>query len=513
MNRIHKETTCVTGESRITVGGSDKETPCGALTMMKAGYSRVGCVVNSLLNENKAILIIIGFALIARVYEFLIHGPVLVSDSRGYLQYAECLRNGTCIHSIPAPPNVWHESLYRLVGYPALLYIARLLSEKWMIYIAIVSQIIMGCIMVYLVFAIAEKLTNKKTALLSAFLYAVSSTIRYEIWISTDFVYSFFLIASVFLILQSNKRWEIILCAGVAYAFSAIVRQTGLLYLVFFIALAYVRTLSIRRCVIFALPLMLTLTLYSTWNRHRADTWELCPSDGYVLLDRYIQYGDFNKDTVVDRVARSVVKDKNECLDTAARVGMSRCLPVSLLGSEMARRYNLSQIDINGFMRKRAISGMIEHPAQQLLTTTKNLILGFKLFDSSTLDTQGRWKGAVQWIASGGRSKIKPSMGDALRTVSIILFWSISLFVLLINIVYVIYLFASEKVRYRREKIVLLLFSFAVLMFSSFASYGFTRFLLPAFPFMIIFAIDCLMYIHSRRALKHPVETPLNPNA
>ena len=450
------------------------------------------------------LIILVSVAIVVRLYEYVMYGPIMVPDSDTYISYAQCLLDGTCTLGMPGSLSMLQPSLIRLAGYPLFIAMNLIIFGDWWSYSLVAIQMLCGCITVIFVYRIAELLTSKRCAFIAAIIYSISSTIMYESWVSTDFLYAFFIISTFYVILIGKSGlWRIIL-AGLLYTMSALIRQTGPLLLIFPMVLIYIRNKSVKSCALFAIPLIVMMLSYSIWNKVRADTWQMCPFDGYDLMDRYLDYGKFDKDDEISRLAKVAFADDQRCLTPEGRNG-SDCLWI--LGAGIQKELDVDQIEVNRILRKMAILEYIRHPVQQIISTAKYTMAGMNMFESSMLrnvfgkkKVLEQWKQLARWTLTIGKSELTIPRSEIYWSLSKLGVRLISAFILLLNIVYFILLIFKKIVGNVPIKIVLMLFSMFVILLTSFVSYGNTRFFLPVFPFMIIFAVDCLRYIAAMKS-------------
>lgn len=455
------------------------------------------------------ILIII--AAVARVSEYIISGCIVEVDSHTYIEYANCLLDGSCIDNIPSV-LMYHPSLFRLVGYPFVLAVAKYLFGSWYIQAVIWTQMLSGVISVYLVYKIALYFTNAKVAFISTLLFSISSVVASEVSLLSDWPYAFVLILAVyFLVLSGENGWSCF-AAGVAYAMSATIRQTGLFFIPFFIGLAFIKKRTFKTVVFFVMPVIVVLTSYSLWNKHRAGIWEICPYDGYALMDRYLEYAEFDESKPVDKFILETFKKLN--LNTES--DNTRSYAVGEIRNSAPKMFSLlhayeaasvSLPDSNKIVKGRALEGFLNNPLRQLTTTIGWILRRYQLFQRNSTTIQGAdWQKRVliQWILDDDRAQIQMSNADLVKFIAGVFLLFISLCILFLNIIYGGLLIFRKDIPYRASKMCLLLFSFTVLFVTSFGSYGMTRFFLPTFSFMIIFGVDCLEYLESKwRQKKH----------
>jgi hypothetical protein len=188
--------------------------------------------------DRRAIAAFLGAVLAVKLAVLLGVGPVVWPDSAGYLAFADAiLTHGLAFRPIawahgPAAPDL----VFRLVGYPLVLAVAKLISPIHYGQITVFIQILLNMFTVSLMALVLEQLAFTTTQIILALgLYLFSDSLLLDNSLLSDSTYaSLFNIVLFFLLgcLAGRWRWTATGAAGLGFVwgFSTWTRDSGIFF-------------------------------------------------------------------------------------------------------------------------------------------------------------------------------------------------------------------------------------------------------------------------------------------
>lgn len=178
-------------------------------------------------------------------------GPVLLSDSRWYILYADgILEHGRAFARLDWGAEAVPLFIFRPPGYPLVLAAAKLISPTAYAVIAVAVQGIVSVICFCLVFLVAETLLkSQRAACLAVLLYAGSSSLLWDNAILSDSLYASLWNIVIFVLLGDLLgRWRVglgcSLLLGLAWGVSLWLRDVGIYFSALPILLFALKTLG-----------------------------------------------------------------------------------------------------------------------------------------------------------------------------------------------------------------------------------------------------------------------------
>ena len=169
-------------------------------------------------------------------------------DSRGYVELSETLvGEGSFTRENQA-------EIFRTPGYPLFLTAGRILGASWW-RAAVIVQMVLGVLVVYLTFILGRMLCDRLVGLWAAGFQAVALvSIAASFRILSDSLFAFMLISAVLLIVHHLRtlKWWSLLCGAVVAGLGCYVRPVGLVFCVLVVIVLIFRRVAITRRLGFA---------------------------------------------------------------------------------------------------------------------------------------------------------------------------------------------------------------------------------------------------------------------
>jgi len=267
------------------------------------------------------VFVVIKFLLIAGL------GSVSYPDSSGYTAYADTILSSTSwLRHIDLTKAVMEITAFRVIGYPAILALAKSISPEHFDTVIIVIQTILSLIAAYYVWELTYAFTTSRFLSALSSMIFLSSNSLYDLSILTDSIYnSLYTILLCLLATKAIKKrtYSIhqLALLGVLGAASVLVRESGLYFLVFLVPLLILqlgKTLpSTKRIVlqvmVFLTPAILVVMLYNGWNYYRSGHAFVTTGAQSAIMTPIVVLGQYGVDvfegeTPLDQVGRRVVK-------------------------------------------------------------------------------------------------------------------------------------------------------------------------------------------------------------
>jgi hypothetical protein len=224
-----------------------------------------------------ALVVLIAFKLAIIVF----YGPLLQPDSAGYITFADTILSST--QWLIDRPDTMGEDAYRMVGYPALIAISKVVwGDSGWGYAVLVLQGAVGTVAAIMVYRFArEAMRGWQWGLLVALAYALSQAVVYDVHVLTDSLYGHSLAIVIALLglrgLQGGSGLRSLAIVSALLASLFLLREFTLFLLPVFAPLIMVAVwrsgYSLPRAVIIGiavvLPTILFAGLYSNWNEQR----------------------------------------------------------------------------------------------------------------------------------------------------------------------------------------------------------------------------------------------------
>lgn len=223
------------------------------------------------------LLVLVG----VKLASLAIYGPFRAPDTSGYLQIADILAaswDWTATVDLGTRQGALLSS--RMLGYPAVIAVARAVFGAEWAYVVCAVQVLAGCLAVWMLYALTVRLIRDRTAaLLVAAAYGTGLVMVYDQALLTDGLHASLLVVFIAGIgcLAGRRRDIWLLLPGCAAAAALLLREStlGMLGLLLPAALALaggpdgdMRTRG-RRIVVALLPVVMTAASYAGWNVYR----------------------------------------------------------------------------------------------------------------------------------------------------------------------------------------------------------------------------------------------------
>jgi hypothetical protein len=327
-------------------------------------------------------------------------GPTIVIDSRDYIGYADQILSGAFRHvdlasdaAIPYPPDDPQLTLYRPIGYPAVVAAAKIIAPAHWATTVVLFQFAVSLFATAMVYRLARYFgLGGWVSLGVAAAYATSLQFVVDQAIASDSLCgSTMTIAACILAEVALRRAPplppLALAAGAFITISFLMRDVIALEVVGLLPLVAAAALSAqgwaRRTSIFALallPLIGTYVGYMEWNRARVGVAMITTVPQWVLLDPLIrtsQYDPtlFSGTSPIDQVGRRVAK--NYTLDDSGEA--NRILhreygwTAPQIAREVTRAYFRAWIDHTGAMTHHVLHFLTETQLHQAVRPTETV--------------------------------------------------------------------------------------------------------------------------------------------
>ena len=266
----------------------------------------------------------IAVAVLVKVVAYAVYGPVFWPDSADYVDYADrLLRDSTWIDSVGAGNPAMPLMIMRMIGYPLIIAITKLLAGNGFASLLIFAQCVASLGATVSLYALARRLLGSEGAAATiAIVFAVSLAVKLDLSVLPDSLFTslfIILLSAIGSALLSERRFGFgrALSFGVGVAVLILLRANGM-----FVALALAplaiaaihlgregwggRVLLIAALVV---PPVVTIDAYRAWNEHRAGTKFLSVGGSHVFMQplfKMVRAGTdpFDGNGVVDRMVR-----------------------------------------------------------------------------------------------------------------------------------------------------------------------------------------------------------------
>jgi hypothetical protein len=327
-------------------------------------------------------------------------GPTIVIDSRDYIGYADQILSGAFRHvdlagdaAIPYPPNDPQLTLYRPIGYPAVVAAAKTITPAHWATAVVLFQFAVSLCATARVYRLARCFELGRwvslgvaAAYATSLQFVVDQTIASDSLCASTMTIATCILAEVAL-RRAPPRLPPALAAGAFITISFLMRDVIALEVVGLMPLVAAAALAAqgwaRRTAIFALtllPLVGTYIGYMEWNRARIGAAVITTVPQWVLLDPLIrasQYDPtlFSGTSPIDQVGRRVVK--NYTLDDSGEA--NRILhreygwTAPQIAHEVTRAYFRAWIDHPGAMIHHVLHFLTETQLHQAVRPTETV--------------------------------------------------------------------------------------------------------------------------------------------
>ena len=275
------------------------------------------------------------FLLALKLAALIAFGPTIVSDSRDYIGYADQILSGAFRHvdltsdaAIPYPPNDPQLTLYRPIGYPAVVAAAKIIAPAHWATTVVLFQFAVSLFATAMVYRLARCFglagwvsLGVAAAYATSLQFVADQAIASDSLCGSTMTIAACVLAEAALRRTPPPRVPLLLAAGTFITVSFLMRDVialevaGLLPLV--AAAAFSARGWARRATAFALvllPLIGTYVGYMEWNRARIGDAVITTVPQWVLLDplmRASRYDPtlFSGTSPIDEVGRRVAKN------------------------------------------------------------------------------------------------------------------------------------------------------------------------------------------------------------
>jgi hypothetical protein len=345
------------------------------------------------------LLLVLKFAVL------IVFGPTIVIDSRDYVGYADQILSGAFRHVdlasdavIPFPPGEPQLTLYRPIGYPAVVAAAKIIASAHWASTVVLIQFAVSLSATAMVYRLARCFglggwlsLGVAAAYATSLQFVVDQAIASDSLCASTMTIAACTLAEVAL-RRAPPRPLLLLAAGVFIAVSFLMRDVIALEVLGLVPLMAAAALSARgwtrRAASFAvvlLPLIGSYVGYMEWNRARVGAAVITTVPQWVLLDALVrasQYDPtlFSGTSPIDRVGRRVAKNYN--LDDSGEA--NRILhreygwTAPQIAHEVTRAYFRAWIDHTGAMIHHVLHSLTEtqlHQAVRPTETVRDLLL------------------------------------------------------------------------------------------------------------------------------------------
>ena len=330
----------------------------------------------------------------------IVFGPTIVVDSRDYIGYADQILSGAFRHVdlasgavIPYPPNDPQLTLYRPIGYPAVVAAAKIIAPAQWATVVVLFQFAVSLSATAMVYRLARCFRlSGWLSLGAAAAYATSLQFVVDQAIASDSLCASTMTIAVCILAEMAlrrvpPRLPLLLGAGVLIAISFLMRDVIALEVLGLVPLIGAAALSAqgwsRRAAVFAvtlLPLVGTYVGYMEWNRARVGAAVITTVPQWVLLDplvRASQYDPtlFSGTSPIDEVGRRVAR--NYTLDDSGEANRILHREYGWTAPQIAhavtRAYFRAWIDHTGAMIRHVLHFLSETQLHQAVRPTETV--------------------------------------------------------------------------------------------------------------------------------------------
>jgi hypothetical protein len=263
-------------------------------------------------------------------------GPTIVNDSRDYIGYADQILSGAFRHvdlasdaAIPYPPNDPQLTLYRPIGYPAVIAAAKIIAPTHWATTVVLFQFAVSLFATAMVYRLARCFgLSGWVSLGVAAAYATSLQFVVDQAIASDSLCASTMTIAVCILAEvalgrALPRPLRLLAAGALIAVSFLMRDVIALEVAGLVPLtaatafpAHGWTRRAAAFVLALLPVVATYIGYMEWNRARIGAAVITTVPQWVLLDALVrasQYDPalFSGTSLIDQVGHRVAKNYN----------------------------------------------------------------------------------------------------------------------------------------------------------------------------------------------------------
>lgn len=235
-------------------------------------------------SQKKIIVVMVFLGLfVIRISLLALYGPLYRGDSYDYIIFADIILNeSSWLHDAALDDSSVPVTAVRVIGYPVVIAISKLISADYFDYIIIVIQSFVSVSTSYVLFRLGTLLSlNWWAALLGAVLYSNSTILLQDLSILTDSLFS-----NIFILVISGIGFSWLgrsqpnrlksLALGTGFAVAMLLREATL-YMAPFVAVGVF--LWSRRCeglprqigvvMVFLFPVVAVWQGHMTWNEYR----------------------------------------------------------------------------------------------------------------------------------------------------------------------------------------------------------------------------------------------------
>jgi hypothetical protein len=305
-------------------------------------------------------------------------GPTIVIDSRDYIGYADQILSGAFRHvdlasdaAIPYPPNDPQLTLYRPIGYPAVVAAAKIIAPFHWATTVVLFQFAVSLFATAMVYRLARSFglgawisLGVAAAYATSLQFVVDQTIASDSLCASTMTIAACILAQVAL-RQMPPRLPPLLAAGVLIAVSFLMRDVIALEVLGLFPLIMAAAFSARgwtrgaaAFVLTLLPLIGTYVGYMEWNRARIGDALITTVPQWVLLDPLVRASQYDPTlfagtSPIDQVGRRVAK--NYTLDDSGEANRI-----------LHREYGWTAPQIAHEVTRAYFRAWIDHPAAMI---------------------------------------------------------------------------------------------------------------------------------------------------
>ena len=160
--------------------------------------------------------------------------------------------------------------------------------------VATIVSVVMGFLLILVVYFTAFQLFDRKTALISATIAAISPhLLKITFSVEAEITYTFFLTLSLALITLALKRdaWIYSALAGASFALSYLARSEGFLIMVMVLSTisllqgkSFFRSRIFAKCIVAAVIFLIITSPYLLFLKKNYGAWVISPKASYVMI-------------------------------------------------------------------------------------------------------------------------------------------------------------------------------------------------------------------------------------
>lgn len=256
---------------------------------------------------------------VIRISLLALYGPLYRGDSYPYINFADIiLGESSWLHDAALDDSPDPLTAFRVIGYPMVIAVSKLISADYFDYIIIVIQSFVSVSTAYVLFRLGTLLSlNWWTALLGAVLYSNSTILLQDLSILADSLFSniFILVTSAIgfaWLGRSQPNCLKILALGIGFAAAVLLREATL-YIAPFVAVGVLlwsrRSEGLPRQIgavmLFLFPVVAVWQGHMTWNKYRT---------GEALFTTHGQYGLIMPSLAIEMTGKRVLPEDSPVL-------------------------------------------------------------------------------------------------------------------------------------------------------------------------------------------------------